>query len=188
MTNIEPTLITELVVRNIFDCCLKDAAKLVPTEKWSIRYRSLKMGCAKKNYAEATPNGDVLISNAFLGTTAVNALKASMLHELAHLIVGIEHHHNKRFWAIEARLTVGLGDVKAERIQVQDNNQFKYRLIAYSEYKVYDFGGAFRRTKKYTEYDPAKRKMRVNRDDLLRFEYVDYFAELPDGIINDLNF
>ncbi|OES24681.1 hypothetical protein [Alteromonas macleodii] len=169
--------------------CLAVATAKWPVTKWQHQPQGVELSTQKRGYGFATIEGKVQINPAFVGTTAHNKLKATMFHELAHLIVGLSKHHNATFKRIEAILCDGLVVDQSEYILVKNNNGYPLRILAFSQSHVYDCGGAFRRTKKYTEYAPTdKRYHRVGQDRIVRYEYVDFALPLPANTITETDF
>ncbi len=183
-------MITLETIQQLFNECLPVAIAYSPLKSWAVQPTIIKLDTHKSNYGQALSNGDILINPAFLGTTAHNKLKATILHELAHLIVGLEKGHNIDFRYVETILCEGLNVDEMEKQAVKDNNGFKLRLLAFGEKNIFDLGGAFRRTKRYTTYGAQgnNRRMSLKGEKLIKFEYVPYSNPLPEGTVTELTF
>ena len=173
-------MIDESTIKNMYNECLAHAKSLIDVSKWTHQPTGIQLDTHKSKYGQATPDGLVLINTAFIGTDAINKLKETILHELAHLIVGLKHHHSRLFRNWEAILLKGVVVNESERNEVKNNNGYKHRLLAICENTVHDLGGAFRRTKKFRDYQPTdNRFISVDGDKVIRFEYVPFDQELP---------
>jgi len=180
--------ISILTIENAFKDCFEKAANIINIRSWKIQPTTIGLDTHKSSYGRVLKSGEILINPAFIGTKAFNKLTATINHELAHLVVGLDENHNKSFKRVESHFNDGLIVPILEHEMVKVENGYKHRLLGFSQDKTYCLGGVFKRTKKYLDYDPqGKRKMFFKKDKLLRFEYVDYKAPLPTGTLTDLN-
>lgn len=178
-------MITIELINKTYEECLRVAIAKVPLTSWKQQPIGVGFTTHKVKYGLATPGGEVLLNPSFIGTKAVNKLKETIFHEFAHFLVGIDKNHTAPFKRAMSYFSEGLIVPEAENEMVKANNGYKYRLLGFSKSKVYNLEGAFKRTKKYLDYDPkSKRKMRFQGDLFLRFEYVSYDDPLPKGTIS----
>ena len=182
-----PNTITLETIEATYSITVEEVIAQFDLSKWGHIPTGVELDTHKSNYGQATKDGKVLINPAFIGTTAINKLKETMVHELTHLLVGLNRHHNKVFKRVENALRKGLVVSEEERNQVKLNNGYKLRLIAYGQSHTYDCGGVFRRTKKYTEYSSNQHSsMAIKGDRIERFEYVVFDSLLPEGTVTSL--
>jgi predicted SprT family Zn-dependent metalloprotease len=183
------TALIELsTIEKTYQACLKKAQTDINTRTWKTLPCGIALDTHKAKYGRAFASGQIVVNPAFIGTRAINQLISTINHELAHLIVGIDKNHNKAFKRVEGHLNYGVKVTTAERELVKVNNGYKYNLIGYTQDKIYSLAGAFKRTKKYLDYDPqGKRTMSFRGDKFLRFEYVPYEAPLPEGTLTEVD-
>lgn len=167
-----------------FERCLKKAKYSFPVERWAHPVPTLRLSSLARDYGQTETNGTVTISTAFIGTDSVAKLNETIVHELAHIIAGLQCHHNKDFQRIHSILMQGKKRAGAKQIQaVKDKAPFKYRLLAYTkDNRVLDLGGAYRRTQRYTGYTGNHSFRGVS---VTRYEYVGYKDPLPEGVVQD---
>lgn len=166
--------ITEQFVKAEYDRVLADVCKVIPLHQWKHQPTGLDYTTHKSKYGAATPAGQVLINRAFVGTTAVNKLGFTLRHEFAHLAIGLQEHHNRRFRRVEACFGADVTrDLSAEEAQVIGAIDYKYTLIAHLvDGREVDLGGANRRTARYAAYPSNGRLNRSFRGVRVeRFEY-----------------
>ena len=183
------SMITKQEVVRVYHECIALASGLYCIDAWAVRPTGVDLDSHKCKYGQATPEGKVLVNPAFVGTSANAKLKETIFHELAHLIVGLGQHHNKVFHRVYSVLTTGLTVCESEKQEVKANNGYKYRLLAYCGNSVYDLGGAFRRSKTYTDYVPSNKYSRsIQGCKIMNFEYVAFNAPLPNGVVTEEGF
>ncbi|WP_045861603.1 SprT family zinc-dependent metalloprotease [Teredinibacter purpureus] len=146
--------ITKEYISTRYETILLELADIIPIEKWSVPPKGLGYTTKKTAYGLATPDGDVLINELFLDTTATTKLDMVIRHEFSHMAIGLHHHHNKRFRRVESLFGVDHSiDIEEELKQINLKINFKYTLLAHLEDgAVIDIGGVHRKTKRYTEY------------------------------------
>ncbi|TMS80560.1 hypothetical protein [Pseudoalteromonas sp. S554] len=183
-------MISLVTINTTFKECIETASECFSREKWALQPSGIELDKHKSKYGQVTNKGVVLIAPAFLGTTAYNKLKETMFHEIAHLIVGPKHNHNKHFKYVFSILTDGIESDESERQKVKVNNGYKYKLLAFTKSKVYELGGAFRRTKKYTDYgtNDKPKNMKLLGETIQRFEYIPYNEKPPENAITEVEF
>ncbi|MFL0810624.1 MAG: hypothetical protein K6L76_09435 [Agarilytica sp.] len=165
-----------------FDCiqreyqqALEDCDRVFPIKRWSHAPQQVKLTRHKTKYGMAMLSGDIYVSHAFIGTNAINKLRATIRHELAHLAVGLRHQHDKSFRQFEAAFGAKKKVRKEEMQEVHDNIPFKWQVIAHLDNGVVkDIGGAHRRSKRFKSYAPNKFNfMTVDGVKVERFEFVE---------------
>ena len=169
-------MITKDILHELFHQCVEQASSLYPQAQWRHRLQRIEWDTYKTSYGRVTTTGIIKINPAFIGTNTEKKLKETIFHEIAHLIVGLDQHHNTLFKRVEQRLIQGIWKNQRERHdqrkQVHQNNGYKYELIAYSQTRQYCCGHFFRRHKKYTHYKPSQQQfMSIGNDKILFFRY-----------------
>jgi len=146
-------LITLETIKGEYNSALSMCKKILPIHKWVLNPKGVDLTRHKTKYGLATCDGMTLISRAFIGTSAINKLRATLRHELAHLAVGLNQGHNRTFkrWA---RRFGALDPVdRSETLSVLDNINYKYQVTAHLEDGTQrDLGGVHRKTRRYTDY------------------------------------
>lgn len=166
--------ITREHIENAYNTVLAELVKIAAIREWKVAPKGLGYTNHKSKYGLATSEGEVLINEAFRGTTAYKKLDHVLRHEFAHLAVGLDKHHNRYFRRVERMFGVDLSlDLAAEQNQVIAQTNPSYQLIAHLQNgKEVDLGVAHRRTKKYTEYSQdQKRFMSIHGVRIQSFEY-----------------
>lgn len=180
-------MITNQIIQSTYDECLAIAIIKFPIKSWKEQPIGVGLTTHKVKYGLATAKGEVLLNPSFIGTPAFNKLKETIFHELAHFIVGRSKNHTAPFKRALSYISNDKHVPEAEYQMVKDNNGYKYRLLGFTEKHTYNLGGAFKRTKKYFDYDPlSKITMSIKGDKFLRFEYVPYNDEMPANTISTL--
>ncbi|MDP5070860.1 MAG: SprT-like domain-containing protein, partial [Congregibacter sp.] len=87
--------LTETTIRTIFE--RERCRALAQFADWEHPFTSLRFNRARRAYGHAHQDGRIVLSNTFLGTTAVAELEDTIRHELAHLIAGIRFKHGPRW-------------------------------------------------------------------------------------------
>ncbi|MFT5852271.1 MAG: putative SprT family Zn-dependent metalloprotease [Colwellia sp.] len=178
-------MITIEIIKKTYEECLSVAIAKAPLTSWKQQPIGVGFTTHKVKYGLATPSGEILLNPSFIGTKAVNKLKETIFHEFAHFCVGREKNHTAPFKRALSYFSEGLTVPVEENQMVKANNGYKYRILGFSKTKTYNLEGAFKRTKKYLDYDPkGKRAMRILGDLFLRFEYVPYDDPLPKDTIS----
>jgi hypothetical protein len=178
-------MITQQFIESTYKNCLAIATSKIPLSGWEQQPIGIGLTSHKVKYGLATPKGEVLLNPSFIGTKAYNKLKETIFHELAHFIVGLDKNHSAPFKNALGYISDHLEAPAEELHMVKENNGYKYRLLGYTQNKVFNLEGAFKRTKKYLDYDPkGRRTMSIDGDKFLRFDYVPYTDALPEGTIS----
>jgi hypothetical protein len=178
-------MITNESIKSTFDECLALAISKLPLSSWKQQPTGISFTTHKVKYGLVTAKGEILINPSFIGTLAYTKLKETIFHELAHLIVGKDKNHSAPFKRALSYISNDLVVPAEEQSMVKENNGYKYRLLGYTTNNIYNLEGAFKRTKKYLNYDPqGKRTMSIKGERFMRFEYVPYEDEMPKGTIS----
>jgi len=158
---------------------LNDLIKSDPLDQWSIQPRKLAVTQHKTKYGMADLNGVVYINQAFVGTSAVELLAATIRHELAHLCVGLQHGHDQYFKAKAHQFKANFGrHLNAESEQFRANMGYKYRLYARIENpdckspEEILFKRVHRKHSKYLNYKPRRfRYLTIKGRKVIGFRY-----------------
>lgn len=122
---------------------------------WQHPFRRLNFSRARRILGQAHQDGTVTLSSIFLGTTALDDLRDTVRHELAHLIAGLSCRHDESW----KRVAVELGALPRARGLVRSRQlQSKMDDAPYTLIAVMDGGEevplkpAFRRSPQYLHY------------------------------------
>lgn len=163
-------------VLNLYETILNDVVRIRSLDQWSIEPVGVEFSAHKSKYGQATSVGKILVNERFLGTEAVEKLKNTIRHELAHCSVGFHNHHNETFKRAERLFGVtDEGEAEDEKNKIINNISYKYTVHAHLvNGNIVCCGGVHRKTKIYTEYDKMKKPMRDRASKVLieRFEFV----------------
>lgn len=160
---------------------LADLTKFCAIDQWSIQPQKLSATQHKTKYGMADLNGVIYINQAFVGTTAVQLLKATIRHEFAHLCVGLQHGHNRHFKARAKQFAANFGrHLKAETDQVHAVIGYKYSLYVTLESPVDKtinemlFRRVHRKHSKYLNYKAGRfRYLTIKGQKVLAFRYAE---------------
>lgn len=169
-------ILTKEIIQSEFSNLLNECFHCIPKEKWKHNVNE-KIGFTshKTKYGWAFKDGRVEINAKFVGTTAINALRHTIRHELAHLAVGLDEHHNRRFNLVADRF--GCECVRPEDAkQVEQAISFKYSVYAHVEggQRLY-LGQCHRKTKLYDVPDGRKVTVELEgvKHKVIRFELLE---------------
>ena len=146
---------------------------LLPLTDWCHMPNGIELTRQKTKYGLARYDGMVFINHAFIGTTAINQLRKTLRHELAHLAAGLKHKHNHHFRKINRLFTADIKVSDQEHQILNDAIGFKWTLIAHCENgQQVTLGGAHRKSKRYTDYPSPYCLMTIEGLKISRFEYI----------------
>lgn len=146
-------LLNKAQITSLVDQELKRARELFP--RWIHPFSELRFSRSSRCFGQAHADGRLVLSNKFVGTNAHEDLLDTIRHELAHLIVGIEHRHNERWRCAAASLGAkprARGNAESEMLNDKMNDA-PFTLVAVmqsGEEKI--LRAAHRRTKAYQNY------------------------------------
>ncbi len=166
--------ICKRVIDREYQNALKECVEALPLDRWVVIPSTMKLTSCKTKYGIACSDGTIQINSAFIGTHAINQLRNTIRHELAHLAVGISQQHNAVFRQCErlfgARCVVGA----EELVAFEKNVSHKWLLMAHlMNGRSIVLGGAHRRHKKYLHYKPnIFRKLTIEGVPVNSFEYL----------------
>lgn len=165
-----------------FTQCFHKATNQFKLSTWVHPAPILQIKMLNRDYGKAYSDGTVVITEAYLGTASSEALSQTIMHELAHLIVGLEKGHNSNFKKTLSMLVADMPESSEKQLQdVKDKSPFKYRLLAFTgQGDILDCGGAHRRTAKYTNYSHGHR---FRGSPITSYKYVPYSAPIPNRTI-----
>ncbi|MGJ8664591.1 MAG: hypothetical protein ACSHWU_13120, partial [Marinicella sp.] len=150
-------------IERTYDQILQEVSALHAFNDWSVKPQKLAVTKHKTKYGMADIDGVVYINQAFIGTTAVRLLTATIRHELAHLCVGLQCGHNYKFKAKAKQFKAVFGrDLKTESAQVHAAIGYKYKLYATIEQNQDNpseeilFRRVHRKHHKYVNYKPGR--------------------------------
>lgn len=168
-------------VQQQYQATLHELNRVEPVKNWRIQPHALQATNHKTKYGMADRDGVVYINQAFIGTTAVHLLNATIRHELAHLCVGLQQGHNAVFKAKALQFKAQFGKhLKAESSQVHDSIGYKYLLYATLDKTEVSgpeeilFKRVHRKHKKYINYKPGRfRYLSIKGRKVLLFRYAE---------------
>ncbi|WP_196160851.1 hypothetical protein [Reinekea sp. G2M2-21] len=177
-TLLPPQEITVQYIQARYKSILAEVSCVTPLASWSVQPNGVFLTSHKSKYGWAKTDGTIEVNQWYLGTQAVNKLDMTIRHELAHLCRGLTHAHD-RAWTRTAMLF----GVRDDLVPVSEIEQIKSR-IPY-KYQVYAnlangerraLGGAHKKTKRYTEYNPNDRykQMTIDRIRVLSFDFEEH--------------
>jgi predicted SprT family Zn-dependent metalloprotease len=165
-------LLTESLIKSEYQAVLNEC--LARYTGWKIKPNGFGFTSHKTKFGFAYTSGLIEVNQKFIGTTAIDTLRDTLRHEMAHLAVGLEQHHNKRFKQVATHfgcLPSKPGDSKL----VIDSIEYKYSVYALTECGGRHFLGQCHRRTSYYD-DPVKKKMTLELDGkhlkILSFEFV----------------
>lgn len=166
--------ITAEYIQQLYTQLLRKAVGAAPG-KWAITPAGVKITARKGTFGEAAKSGLIEINPAFIGTTAHQKLTQTILHELAHLYVGLGHSHDKHWKSAAYTFGMSFETFEAEEQQVIDNVSFKYTVIAHLiNGKTQCLGQVHRKTARWANYPNGKTKDRTKDGvEVLRYEFIE---------------
>jgi predicted SprT family Zn-dependent metalloprotease len=172
----------------MYDECIALVAGFKPINTWEHKPSRVTLKVSQRRaFGQAHSFGMVGINDAYIGTRSTHHLKDTILHELAHLAVGLNQGHNSRFKRFLSRINPNPCACPNELRDVRNNMGFKYSLLAFCETTIYDTS-VFSKSKMYTTYTPTADSYRlINDEKVLRFEYIPFGDPLPDGTISEVD-
>lgn len=166
-------LITPQFVIDLFSELLNQAMDLPGS--WSVTPKTVTITARKGTFGEAASDGTVMINPGFIGTTAHNKLRQTILHELAHLKVGLKQSHNK-YWQHTARmLGMSFDSFEDEEQMVMAKIAYKYTVIAHLvNGQSQNLGQVHRKTARWANYPNGKTRDRTKEGvEVLRYEFIE---------------
>lgn len=176
-------LITEQFIRDEFNRLYDICKNSSPT--WKIQFNALIIEPLRHTgkstiYGQASNRGKVHINSIFIGLPHVESLRSTIVHELAHLCVGIDQGHNCLFKCVNADFRK-ICNISAEQAEMECNNLgdqvLKDRPPPLELYARTSCGNlffvakCFRRNKKYTQFPFSNRRLGIDGREISRFEY-----------------
>jgi predicted SprT family Zn-dependent metalloprotease len=151
-------MITEAFIKQRYNELLTATLSVIKPEAWAVTPSAeVSLGTRKAAFGLATKKGKVLLHPAFVGTTAFRKLDQTILHELAHLIVGLAEHHGRRWKRIADAIGMTSEHLAEEEQQVIANVTYKYTIYVHLENgEVRNIGQVHAKTKTYTSYPNGK--------------------------------
>jgi hypothetical protein len=147
---------------------------------WVHPFRGLSLGRARRSFGHARPDGTVVVSRIFIGTTALADLRDTLRHEFAHLIVGVAERHGPRWKAVAAALGArahARGAARDPELQARMNDApFELVAILCTGEQV-PVKPAFRRSRRLLDYRFSRRGLRYQ----YRGQWVEQFYYRPRG-------
>ncbi len=163
------------VIREEYEAALTQCCSMLPLAKWVVQPTALALTRHKTKFGMASSKGVVYINSGFIGTFAINKLRSTLRHELAHLAVGLAEGHNAVFKHCAAVFGATKDIPKAEIHAFEQSVGYKWQLIAHLvDGRTVEMGRVHRRHKKYSAYTHKRwRYMMIKDTAVQRFEYVE---------------
>ena len=176
-------------INNAYQSSLKHVSDLVPVSQWVVKPVNWLLTDHKTKYGMADVHGQVHINQAFIGSEATDLLNSTIRHELAHLCVGLEQGHNRRFKTAERLFQADFKAVPAAQIkQFHERIGHTWALYAcFTDRPKVLLKKVHRKHRKYTEYRPGMfRYLMYKGQKISGFEYVRIQPKCcPDKVLSD---
>jgi len=143
-----------------------------------------KLYSPKKNqvwYGCVTVQGAITINDIFIGTGYLNALRDTIVHELAHASVGVEQSHNpvfkKRLMEFNSAIAIPEAQARVERGNLYKHYRDEHQPPRYKLYMVTESGErhlykyAENKLRRYSEFEFSGNTASVGDEKIVRFEY-----------------
>ncbi|MFL0801978.1 MAG: hypothetical protein K6L80_16135 [Agarilytica sp.] len=162
------------VIRDEYNNALEQCCAVLAKPKWVVQPSALELTRHKTKFGMASSKGVVYINSAFIGTQAINKLRNTLRHELAHLAVGLAEGHNAIFKHCAQVFGANRAVPQSEILAFEQSVGYKWQLIAHLvDGRTVEMGRVHRRHKKYSAYTHRRWRYMVIKDTaVLRFEYV----------------
>ena len=150
------------------------ALELFPN--WQHPYSHIELTRSKRCFGQAHIDGRILLSQSFLGTTAVEDLRDTLRHEFAHLIVGIDQKHNAHWRCAAASLGAtpkACGNARSEELN-QRMSDAPFTLVAIMQSgEEKELRQVHRRSRRYQDYrySPFGQRYHIDGEWVERFRY-----------------
>ena len=170
-----PQMIDHDHINETYWCCLKQVSALVPVTQWVVQPDSWLLTDHKTKYGMADVHGRVHINQAFIGSVAIDLLDSTIRHELAHLCVGLEQGHNRRFKAVERLFEANFRQVPAVQIKhLHERIGHTWALYAcFADRPKVLLKKVHRKHRKYTHYRPGMfRYLMYKGQKISSFQYI----------------
>ncbi len=169
------SIINQSVITNYFDLIEQELYALVPSKDWVIKPKSWRLSQAKTKYGMADAEGVIHINHNFLRTHFHQLLNAVLRHEFAHLCIGLQHGHNKRFKQCE-RLFDARFNVTAKQQAREFGKLISYKYLLQAELisgEMITLKKVHRRHRNYLNYQYSRYKTYFYRHQpIKRFKYI----------------
>ncbi|MEM7692269.1 MAG: SprT-like domain-containing protein [Pseudomonadota bacterium] len=150
------------------------ARELFPS--WQHPYSHIELTRSKRCFGQAHVDGRILLSQSFLGTTAVEDLRDTLRHEFAHLIVGIDQKHNAHWRCAAASLGAtpkACGNARSEELNQRMSNA-PFTLVAIMQSgEEKELRQVHRRSRRYQDYrySPFGQRYHIDGEWVEHFRY-----------------
>lgn len=165
-------LLTEALIKSEYQATLVEC--FARYKCWKIEPNGFGFCDHKTKFGIAYSSGLIEVNRKFIGTEAIDTLRDTLRHEMAHLAVGLEQHHNKRFKLMATHFGC-LPNKPSDSKLVIDSIEYKYSVYAITECGGRHYLGQCHRRTSYYD-DPVKKKMKYSLDGkllkILSFEFV----------------
>lgn len=169
-------MISDSTIQDVFEHSKRYAFTLVPHNLWQVAPTTIETHDQHGKYGIAFSGGRIAVYSGFIGSPSIIKLESTILHELAHLCVGLRHHHNQYFRRIEKRFSGHLNkaDMEKDEQTIIKCIPYKWTVVAHLENgSIEDLGGVHRKTKRWSEYTPAQsRSDSFQGITVLRYEFI----------------
>ncbi|MEZ9709395.1 hypothetical protein AB4254_12005 [Vibrio breoganii] len=146
---------------------LKAISTKYPNLKFKVDPKStLETHTRKMALGLAQPSGDITMHAKLIGTEYHELLKRTISHELAHLAVGLEQNHNRKFKLALDAFTHDIDHSLADKQLDEFTGHLSYKWSVYANLEDgtrHFVGGVHRKTKKYADY-PKDGKLNMSLD------------------------
>ena len=145
---------------------------MFPVEKWAHQFSKIEFFSNKKCYGMAYPDGTIGITDLFIGTNEYQKLNDTIIHEISHLIVGVQHNHNQKFKNMATALGCTFKQSNLIFEKYLENKKTSYNLyIIFSDGTEILYKKVSRKHNKYTEYSKNDKILFCEGKPIKEFRY-----------------
>ena len=177
-----PKITQQFIIARVNEIMLELDRSVLAIDHWAIKLTKVSISTTTKSYGDASAKGVLRINRVFINTDEFDALDDIIRHELAHFAVGLNHHHNRVWKRVAAAFGCDITKAthKAGKARLSSTIEHKYWLVAITGQGPVEIKPANSKHKIYTEYQPERKRLLVDGQEILRFEYIPYY-QLEDA-------
>ncbi|MGD1524127.1 SprT-like domain-containing protein [Vibrio owensii] len=179
-------MISQELIETEFQAAIQSCNEVISLERWRAKPTFITTYSHLSKYGEVYASDyGIRITEAFLGTDFVEALRETIRHELAHLCVNINRKkrspsHGRDWTYVFERFTHDIDSELAEQQKVilaQETIKYKWSLYANTKSGERIFIGPFhKRSAKYTKYPRESGESHsVDGKTILSYEFEENF-------------
>ncbi|MFS1430890.1 hypothetical protein LMH73_028210 [Vibrio splendidus] len=176
------TIITEQYIQEQFIIIREACLKLVNEKHWKVIPESVGLNYTRlSEFGKAFPlEKRIELNGRFVGSSAFEKLKDVIAHELAHLCIGCDQHHNAKFkryyGAFIYNINVDTKKAEIDGEKIVELTPYKWTVIAHLvNGETHNIGGVHRKTKVYSDYhnSDSTHKIKETGIKIARYEFIE---------------